>query len=105
MHAEALKRWYVPQIFAALPLLLQIGLILFLVGLADFLWQLNHSVTIPVLMAVGATLLFLFVTTVLPTFQVLTLLFLDGRRTQFPVLSVLINHLNLGQCASCLRPS
>jgi len=73
MHAEALERWYVPQIFAALPLLLQIGLILFLVGLADFLWHLNHSVAIPVLMAIGATLLFLFVTTVLPTFQVLTL--------------------------------
>ncbi|KDR70458.1 hypothetical protein GALMADRAFT_17807, partial [Galerina marginata CBS 339.88] len=37
MRAEGLEAWYVPQVFSALPLLLQVALVLFLVGLVDFL--------------------------------------------------------------------
>ncbi|KAF9484109.1 hypothetical protein BDN70DRAFT_798383, partial [Pholiota conissans] len=36
MRTQSLKAWYVPQIFAGLPLLLQGALILFLAGLIDF---------------------------------------------------------------------
>ena len=80
MHNEALERWYFPQIFTILPLLLQIGLVLFLIGVNDFLWNLNHGVALPVSIAIGFTLSFLVATTILPTLQNL-LVFLPRFRT------------------------
>ncbi|PPQ71683.1 hypothetical protein CVT26_007650 [Gymnopilus dilepis] len=71
MRAQALERWYVPQVFATLPLLLQVALVLFFAGLIDFLLQLAPSVAVPVTVAVGATVVFLVVTTVLPSLQCL----------------------------------
>jgi len=71
---ESLDRWYLPQIFTALPLLLQVGLALFLVGILDFLWSLNHTVAIPIAIAVGFSLFFLLWTTISPTMQALSLL-------------------------------
>jgi len=73
-NVESLDRWYLPQIFTALPLLLQVGLVLFLAGIVDFLWSLNHTVAVPVAIAVGFSLFFLLWTTVLPTVQALCLL-------------------------------
>ena len=75
LNVESLDRWYLPQIFTALPLLLQIGLVLFLAGTLDFLWSLNHSVAVPVAVAIGVILLFLLWTTISPTIQALFLLF------------------------------
>ena len=80
MHNEALERWYFPQIFTILPLLLQVGLVLFLIGVNDFLWNLNHGVALPVSIAIGFTLSFLVATTILPTLQNL-LVFLPRFRT------------------------
>jgi len=73
MHSEAIDRWYLPQIFTALPLLLQVGLIFFFIGVGDFLLQLHPAAAIPVIIAIGLTLLFLIITTILPTVQALTL--------------------------------
>ena len=75
LNVESLDRWYLPQIFTALPLLLQIGLVLFLAGTLDFLWSLNHSVAVPVAVAIGVILLFLLWTSISPTIQALFLLF------------------------------
>jgi hypothetical protein len=69
MRAEAAERWYVPQIFASLPVILQIALLLFFAGLIDFLMTLNHTVAIPVTIVIGLTLCFLAVTTVVPALQ------------------------------------
>jgi len=74
LDVESLDRWYLPQIFAALPLLLQVGLVLFLAGILDFLRSLNHTVAVPITIAVGFSLFFLFWTTVLPTMQASSLL-------------------------------
>ena len=74
LNLESLDRWYLPQIFTALPLLLQVGLVLFLAGISDFLWNLNHTVAVPITVAVGFSLFFLLWTTVLPTMQALSLL-------------------------------
>jgi len=74
LNVKSLDRWYLPQIFTALPLLLQVGLVLFLAGIVDFLWSLNHTVAVPVAIAVGFSLFFLLWTTVLPTVQALCLL-------------------------------
>ncbi|KAF9478480.1 hypothetical protein BDN70DRAFT_43118 [Pholiota conissans] len=75
MRSRALKAWHVPQIFAALPLLLQGALALFLAGLIDFTLPLGKKLAIPTACIVGFILLFLIVTTVLPAFQALFLLF------------------------------
>jgi len=73
LNVESLDRWYLPQIFTALPLLLQFALILFLAGVHDFLWTLNTTVAIPVTVAVGSSLFFFLWTTVMPTMQALSL--------------------------------
>jgi len=73
LNVESLDRWYLPQIFTALPLLLQLALVLFLVGVIEFLWSLNSTVAIPIAVAVGLSLFFLLWTTILPTTQALLL--------------------------------
>jgi len=44
LNVESLDQWYLAQIFAALPLLLQVGLALFLAGILDLLWNLNQAI-------------------------------------------------------------
>ena len=73
LNVESLDRWYLPQIFTTLPLLLQLALVLFLAGVLDFLWSLNSTVAIPIAVAVGSSLFFLVWTTILPTMQTLFL--------------------------------
>ena len=74
LSLEALERWYIPQIFTMLPLLLQLALILFLIGIVDFLWHLNTAVAIPVAIAAASSVLFILATTALPTLQMVSLL-------------------------------
>ncbi|KAF9525754.1 hypothetical protein CPB83DRAFT_771570, partial [Crepidotus variabilis] len=69
MQSEALDRFYVPQIFAALPLLLITSLIFFFVGMMDFLWDLNHHVAIPIIVVISLIFIFIFLTTLLPGLQ------------------------------------
>ncbi|KAF9472404.1 hypothetical protein BDN70DRAFT_844557 [Pholiota conissans] len=72
MRAEALEKWRVPQIFASLPLLLQAALLLFFIGIVDFLFSLSKIIAIPVGVAVALTVIFLIGTTILPTLQCFT---------------------------------
>lgn len=60
--------------FAALPLLLQSALVLFLAGLIDFSAPLGPKLMIPISIIVGMTLLFLAATTILPSLQGLSFL-------------------------------
>ncbi|KDR83143.1 hypothetical protein GALMADRAFT_872538 [Galerina marginata CBS 339.88] len=70
MRAEGLKKWHIPKIFTALPLLLQSALVLFFVGIIDFLLAFGDvGVVIPVSMVTILVLLFLVITTMLPTVQ------------------------------------
>ena len=70
MRTDGMKKWHVSKVFAGLPLLLQTALVLFLVGLIDFIRPFGIiAVTVPVLLAIGLTLFFLLTTTVLPTLQ------------------------------------
>ena len=71
---------YVPQIFAALPVLLQFALILFLVGLIDFLLASGTKVAIPVITIVGVPFVFLIWTIVMPLFQAFTICLPLARR-------------------------
>jgi hypothetical protein len=74
MRREALEAWYVPQIFAGLPLVLLGALALYLVGLVDHLFGFGPGVAIPGVIFIALTLLFLVATTVLPTLQGLVVL-------------------------------
>lgn len=74
MQAKSLDEWFVPQIFAILPMALQTALVLFLIGLTISMWHMNRTVAIFVIVAVGFTLFFLLATTVLPALQSLFLL-------------------------------
>jgi hypothetical protein len=74
MRKEALEAWYVPHIFAGLPLLLQGALALYLAGLVDHLLGFGGGVAIPGIIFITLSLLFLIATTVLPTLQGLIVL-------------------------------
>ena len=68
LRLRNLKKWHVQEVVTALPGLLQWALGLFFAGLVDLLWSLNFVVAGIVTAFVCASLLFLVVTTVLPTF-------------------------------------
>ena len=74
MRQESLEAWYVPQIFAGLPLLLQGALTLYLAGLVDHLLGFGLGVAIPGIVFIALSLFFLVATTVLPTLQGLVIL-------------------------------
>ena len=69
LHYQALKDWGVVEVISFLPILLQLSLALFLVGLLYFLWTL-HDVVAGILTAV-VTVVFVFytATTVLPALK------------------------------------
>ncbi|KAF9530524.1 hypothetical protein CPB83DRAFT_165447 [Crepidotus variabilis] len=69
MHYESLDRWFVPHIFASLPLLLNLALILFFTGIVDFLLHLNLVVAIPSIVLISFAFIFLLITTTMPAIQ------------------------------------
>jgi len=63
-----LRRWYVPEIIGALPILLHVALLLFGVGLIDFFWKLDNGTSIIILVFISI-IYCLYVTSVaLPSF-------------------------------------
>ena len=69
MRYEGLKKWHVPGILSTLPVLLQLSLVLFFIGLLDLLWSLNTPVAACVSAVAGMVMLFLIATTALPALQ------------------------------------
>ena len=66
---DGLIAWRVPEIMALLPILLEFSLLLFLVGLVDFLFQLHHTVAAIATCLVATVLFFYIITTIAPTFS------------------------------------
>ncbi|KAI4524515.1 hypothetical protein K525DRAFT_193780, partial [Schizophyllum commune Loenen D] len=66
---EGLTKWYVGAVIAAIPLLLQTALFLFLAGVIDLLWHLQKGVAVLISIICSSTMLFFIVTTVLPGIQ------------------------------------
>ncbi|KAF5323808.1 hypothetical protein D9619_012961 [Psilocybe cf. subviscida] len=69
LRRHSLKQWYVPQIFAALPLIVQGSLIFFFAGIVEFLFGLDVEVAIPVTLCISIPVIFLLATTMLPLIQ------------------------------------
>ena len=65
---DSLHKWQVPEIIAALPILLQLALALFLVGLIVLLWQLHPSVAVSATILSSLLIVFASATTLLPIF-------------------------------------
>ncbi|THH01028.1 hypothetical protein EW026_g1603 [Hermanssonia centrifuga] len=63
---QNLNAWGVPHIVSILPILLQIALMLFLVGLAMLLWSLNRTIALPFIIFLCVTLGFFLFTTIMP---------------------------------------
>jgi len=67
MRFDSLQRWKVPQIMAALPVMLLVALMLFFAGLLVQLWNFSDKTTaVAVLVIVALTVLLVIVTTVVP---------------------------------------
>ncbi|KAH8093224.1 hypothetical protein BXZ70DRAFT_949457 [Cristinia sonorae] len=66
---EGLVRWRVPEVIALLPILVQVALALFFIGLVDLLWKLDNIVASIVSALVAISLLFVVTTTFTPSFS------------------------------------
>ncbi|KAF9053033.1 hypothetical protein BJ165DRAFT_1444946 [Panaeolus papilionaceus] len=65
---QSLVKWKIPEIVTMLPVLLQVSLVIFFAGLIDFLNLTYPNIATVVGVFIGLTLLFVVVTTILPTF-------------------------------------
>ncbi|KAG9123966.1 hypothetical protein FRC07_013341 [Ceratobasidium sp. 392] len=65
---DKLIKWRTEDIVLVLPVVMHIALGLFLIGLLFFLWDLNHTVALPVMVVVGVTFTCYALTTILPFF-------------------------------------
>ncbi|KAK7014457.1 hypothetical protein VNI00_019351 [Paramarasmius palmivorus] len=70
LRRDSFEKWNVPAFLAALPILLEIALILFFVGILDLLWGLHRIPFIISLVAVGLSAGLYFITTLLPTLTI-----------------------------------
>lgn len=66
MRRMSMEKWRVPSIVGSLPLLLQMGLIFFFVGLIDLLWNMDELVATLVSVVIGISLIFVLATSILP---------------------------------------
>lgn len=65
---RGLRKWRVSAIVSVLPILLQLALLLFLVGLVVLLWTLNMVLAIVIMVPVAILMILLGITSIIPTF-------------------------------------
>lgn len=68
---DSLEKWGVLTLLSTLPLILQLALILFFVGLLDLLWSLDYIVASLSTLAIAISVLILWTTTILPCYYLL----------------------------------
>ncbi len=69
MRLEGLSAWKVEGIISTIPLLLQVALVLFFIGVLELLWPLEKTVAIPFTVIAALVVLFLLFTTLAPSTQ------------------------------------
>ncbi|TFY54432.1 hypothetical protein EVJ58_g8868 [Rhodofomes roseus] len=70
LRSRGLARWHVPEIIGLLPLLLQVALALFLVGLVLFLWTLNGAIAYLMMVLISVLLAFTAATALIPLVEI-----------------------------------
>ncbi|PSS06613.1 hypothetical protein PHLCEN_2v3569 [Hermanssonia centrifuga] len=68
LRSEAWVKWKVPAGIAAIPALLEVAVVLFLVGLIVFVWTLDFVVALVISISAGIILTIAFIITTLPAF-------------------------------------
>ncbi|KAF8987674.1 hypothetical protein BDQ17DRAFT_1187542, partial [Cyathus striatus] len=68
---DGLEAWHVRLFIVSLPVMLQLAVALFFVGMLVFLWNMNLSVALPVTIVTIVPLIFLLVTPFIPVLQTL----------------------------------
>ena len=103
LRYQALKDWGVVEVISFLPLLLQLSLALFLIGMLYLLWTL-HDVVAGILTVV-VTILFVFytATTVLPAFQQSTCPYKSPQSWLFLRTTLSINNFVFGETGTRFR--
>ncbi|TFK44138.1 hypothetical protein BDQ12DRAFT_620017 [Crucibulum laeve] len=71
MRYESIVKWQIPNILRGLPVLLQLALMLFFLGMLDLLRSLDAIITIILSIVVGLVFLVMLATTVIPGLQLL----------------------------------
>ena len=66
LRFEGLNAWYLPEILASLPVLLQIALIFFFCGLLIQTWHTHYTVAALLTVVIGSTFLVVLLTTIAP---------------------------------------
>ncbi|TFK68280.1 hypothetical protein BDN72DRAFT_858511 [Pluteus cervinus] len=69
MTFDGLIAWKVPEIISSLPLILELSLILFFVGMVDLLWMRHPTVAILVAIPIAAVILVVVFTTLMPAIE------------------------------------
>lgn len=69
LRYDGLQRWHVPTIMTALPVMLQLALLLFFAGLLQFMWNLHVGLAISLLVVLGPVIVFYFASTFAPAAQ------------------------------------
>ncbi|KZV96322.1 hypothetical protein EXIGLDRAFT_643256, partial [Exidia glandulosa HHB12029] len=77
---EGMEYWRVGSIVTSVPLLLQLALALFLIGISELLWHLHRAVAIAVTTVAGLTAAFYLATALLPLLQYVYLSLKTDRR-------------------------
>ncbi|KAF5360153.1 hypothetical protein D9758_011349 [Tetrapyrgos nigripes] len=68
---ESFEKWHIPILLSAMPLLLQLALVLFFAGVLDLLWSLNYIVASFCTAVVAASVFILVWTTVVPAYYLI----------------------------------
>ncbi|KAK7470176.1 hypothetical protein VKT23_001614 [Stygiomarasmius scandens] len=72
IRSESFEKWGIPLLLAAMPLILQLALVLFFAGVIDLLWNLNYIVAGFCTVVVAASVFVLVWTTVVPAYYLAT---------------------------------
>ncbi|KAK7043848.1 hypothetical protein VNI00_008013 [Paramarasmius palmivorus] len=70
LRRDSFEKWQVPAFMAALPILLEIAVILFFVGILDLLWGLHRTPFIVTMTVVAVSAVVYFTTTLLPALTI-----------------------------------
>ncbi|THU90627.1 hypothetical protein K435DRAFT_910771 [Dendrothele bispora CBS 962.96] len=69
LRYASFQKWHVRTFITCLPLLLELALLLFFAGVLELLWSLHQTVAALASGVVGCTVVFFFVTAMLPTYS------------------------------------
>jgi hypothetical protein len=71
IRSESFEKWRIPILLSAMPLLLQLALVLFFAGILDLLWNLHYIVAGFCTVVVAASVFILVWTTVVPAYYLI----------------------------------